>query len=252
MRYLLTCTFLLFATSATFGDIIIDNFSTALPVNPKSGLTEVFTGIYGTSPNLQNQLTDTVTQTGLSTSSVIGGQRRASISVPSSYIGNNDLNITGTGTMFFDTSAGTPKVTALVEYGFAQQLNANLSGLSAFRFNVPFSDVLPNGLNGVDITISLTSGVGGTFASKSITQALPTTGNGTVFDFYLSNFSGINLADVDSISFQFVSTGTAGSPDVGFQSISAVSAIPEPSTWLLGSVGLLGCCLWRKRKNVKG
>jgi hypothetical protein len=78
---------------------------------------------------------------------------------------------------------------------------------------------------------------------------LPTTGNGTQFDFYFSNFSGINFSDVDSIALQFVSTGTAGSPDVVFQSINAINTVPEPSTWLMGSLGLLGFCYWRKRSK---
>lgn len=222
---------------------VIDNFN--------SGATSVSVSGAGAS-------IDTEATSGLSGAATVGGIRVAQTQKSEPGVGTSEANVTG-GEFEWNNDNDVNSVFDLA-YGFSNltnsvltpgdwvaeadanpnDLNLDLSTADSITVNISFIDV-----SGV-IRLGVVTDHGGLNSVNTLSELVIGGGVSTVVTFDLSslvNQSGgaINLADVD----QIVITGTAGSAAADWR-IDSIEAIPEPSTALLGLLGLMG--LARRRR----
>jgi len=220
------------------------------------GVTSAQTVVIDTFSNAQTNILRTsvgstaVTQTD---ASAAGGFRRvtniyvSSINPPPN-LGNFDL-LFNASVMQSTADAGVVG-SFLLQYGTQAQLNINASATNAFQFERFFLDLASS------FTATITSGNGAVVATyTSPAGAIP--GGGapsqliTVPFVNFTNGGLLNLADIDTVSFQF----DAAQPATQFQldNIRFVSvAIPEPATMaMIGVTGSLvaGGMYLRRRRN---
>jgi hypothetical protein len=117
----------------------------------------------------------------------------------------------------------------------ANDLNANLSSFTQFKFNVLSND------NPATITMVVRSGsTTAMSAAKAVMPNMVSTSQMVTFDF--SEFTGINFADVDTIIAN-INTSTSG--DLVLDSFEAV---PEPGTMI--ALGLGAAALAARRRKA--
>lgn len=150
-------------------------------------------------------------------------------------------------------------LSATVGYGQSSNMNLDLSGQSALRFDSAWAGAtLSNGSGWDDKAIvmtiyAFTSNGAGLNPDGSGTRA--TLSNGTILDVPFSSFSTnsstgrpVNWADVDSLYVAFSEAdGNPANTFVGF-GLRSISAVPEPNTWALLGAGI-ALLSWRRRAS---
>ena len=143
-------------------------------------------------------------------------------------------------------------------YGQTTPMNLDLSGQSASRLDVVWGGAMTAAGPWDNTALSLT-----VYATTSNGAGLNPNGSafqtvlrgGTLLDLPLAGFAtnsstglAVDWADVDSLLF-VVNEAVVGAQAAGFgiRSLSTVSAVPEPSSWALGAVGLAALALRRRR-----
>lgn len=182
-------------TGTPIADRFLDTFRAALPMRsiPGSGTSPILWAgtINGTSKPI-----DVGVQSGLA--GVIGGQRQTT--VEASAIQNFlTATMTSNGLMpALGYATGYPTSGSLtLEYGAQTDLNANLSAMRAFEFELD-SD-LTSGPRPVPLTITVASGSGS--ASTQVTLL-----NDKTYYVPFTLFPNVNFADVDYVQFHFDAT----------------------------------------------
>ena len=160
------------------------------------------------------------------------------------------LNFSGLGTNFFDSangfvpsgylnSGGATTVTIgepALEFGFQAITNrdvANFTDTQLILTDTSFFDVIGNSA----ITYRFTSSTPGLFTAVSLAS------NG-----YPVTPSLSLVGNVITVSFAFVDFSAPAGDYTTVINIST-SAVPEPSTLLLGGAGLAGLIAWRRRSR---
>jgi hypothetical protein len=144
-------------------------------------------------------------------------------------------------------------------YGQTTPMNLDLSGQSALRLDVAWAGAAtaagPWDNSGLALTVYATTSNGaGLNPNGSAAQALLRNG---MLDLSFSSFAtnastgvGVDWGDVDGLLF-VVNEAIVGATAAGFgiRSLSAVSAVPEPSSWALSAMGL--AALWLRRRRLQ-
>ncbi len=183
------------------------------------------------------QITDI--QTGLSTDSVIGGEREVTLgAIGSPGAVTVDID-TDAEQMIYDTDPGVLGVNFFAKYGSIDDpLHVDFTAGGADRIRFEFESAsfsVPALLDVLLTTQSDVTSTGRTGGSQSI--VLTSSDHPFVLDVFLDQFSQVermNLADVWSISF---GTGNGNLP--GSFVLNSVRTIPEPSSVALFGMGLL-------------
>ena len=210
--------------------IIIDDFSGGWTIHPTLS---------------QLDTTLTKAESGYATTSVIGGSRNTA------YTPHNAGGATGTSGVDLYLEGPTPNWCNLVngtktwsEFtmtydggGGTGGLNLNLTGGTKFSVDI-YTDHVGNG--GYSSLMSITLNDGSNV--KTVSQAL-SVGAPITYDILFSGFTGVNLANIDSIAFH-LQTDKAGDYNV----VAPLTAdIPEPATLLLLALG--GLAVIRRRRK---
>jgi hypothetical protein len=226
----------LFGTSAANAQVVIDNFTEASNAQANAGGFNAFedNGASGYGGLLTNAVPGiaTYTETGLSTSNVVGGQRgvtftsaNASSLVNSAGVG---INTTSGGSLSFATAAG---VTALLDLSYDIS-GGELVGAQSITLSFAEFDV----------------GSGPTSVEVNGTPLASLAANLLNADVVL-DVSSLNLGNTLQISFN----GSPSSADFILNGITANLNVPEPAsialwTLMLGAVGAF--CVARRRRSV--
>jgi hypothetical protein len=238
MRTILFTTLLSGLLSASYGAVVIDDFSDA--AGP-SGTTNI--SVSGGA----NIDTPSSNFTGTGLTNVLGGERKTTVqrtAATGSATRQVAASISDSGPSFLEyTSSGGANGFVSVAYGDSVSLNQNFSANNLFR--ISFEDF--DGAGGPLVTsLSLTSGVGTSpvMVTSSLSLLSALTGS-TIMDFDLTSgdFAGLDLADVDRIQVIF---------DPGFGAdftVNSITAIPEPNTALLGFAGCALILVLRRRRR---
>jgi PEP-CTERM motif len=145
-------------------------------------------------------------------------------------------------------------------YGQTAPMNLDLSGQAALRLDVAWGGAMtaagPWDNNALTLTVYATTSNGaGLNPNGSAARAV--LHGGGVLDLPLADFGinsgtglGVDWSDVDGLLF-VVNESIVGAQSAGFgiRSLSTVSAVPEPSSWALGAVGLAALALRRGRSR---
>ena len=208
-----------------------------------------------------------VNVTGIATASTLGGQRLVSIT---SIIGNTvavsaSLNPVGGGAnddfMVFAASAGT-RASLTIAIGAAANLNANFldipmgGGNQWDRVRLSFDSTQMSSMSAmISVTLFSSTANGGAGGSATVTQAFAGGMGGNV-DFMLSAFTANNATftdavfrDIDLASFTLVGVD-GGSYSISSFDRNGLVLIPEPSTYALLGVGLLGTLIVARRRRA--
>jgi hypothetical protein len=174
-------------------DVFLDTFATALPLQnlPGVGMLPILWAgtISGVTKNI-----GVASQTGVA--GVIGGQRTTTIaaSALSNFLNGMIGSIGATPSFSYATGFPTSGKLTLA-YGTQSDLNANLSQMSAFEFELR-GDLASGTPRPVPLTVTVENG-----ASSAATQ-VTLLAEGTYY-IPFSAFSGVNFADVDFVQFHF-------------------------------------------------
>lgn len=173
-------------------DRFLDTFRAPLPLRSLPG-AGTYPILWAGTLNGVQKAVDVGAQTGLT--GVIGGQRQTTVaaSTLSNFL---TATMTTSGVMpllGYATGSGTSG-SLVLEYGAQSNLNANLSAMRAFEFELDGD--LTSGPRPVPLTITVASNTGS--ASKQITLL-----NNTTYYVPFTQFPGVNFADVDYVEFHF-------------------------------------------------
>lgn len=235
MRNLLLGTALFVAFALSAQAVVIDS------IDPS---TMAFPDHYSLSVNSIQQVAS-IGVVGLNPNSTLGGRRDVSLAINGGS-GAISTKLDADGFLQFDNDDNT-SATLMLSYGIGADLNADFSGSNGIAITVSAVNNGANqlGLGSGTFSLSLRSGV--TVASSTFNIAFNTPG---VYFFAFSDpgFAGLNFADIDAMTLT-LDTTTAGS-DFRIEDISTV-VIPEPSTYLLLGVGLIGLVPLLRRRTVR-
>lgn len=187
---------------------------------------------------------------GLSTTNVIGGERRVE-AVQNGGNGTVDASLAtsaGDDTMdlLFDAQAGG-SVSGFVRltYGQSTALNADLTADGADRFEIDVVDAnLSTTPNFANLSVFLLSGTGNAFVQQTFT------GLG-VYEFSFASFTTVDFSDVDRIEVTFGNIGVDGPNSVSLSVTSittngASANMPEPATAALLAIGFIAAARRRR------
>lgn len=207
-------------SKSAFADLVIDNYQTGLP------LLQLGAG--------------TATRTTVA-SGILGGQRSESLTVRD-LGGLGFLGIVGFGPGGASvTQAANDQITGSFTYDNISSIDFTVNGYNRFRLHFSGSNS-PATVPGV-ISVTVTSGTNSStvFADLPATSTLPNSSY-----LFFSEFSGVDFANVDSVSFGFDFAGNPGG-SFAIQRFN-LTAIPEPSTIGLAALVVGGVCCLRRRR----
>ena len=175
------------------GDLFLDTFTSALPLQnlPGLGMQPI---LWAGTINGVSRSTGVAAQTGVA--GVIGGQRTTTIaaSAISNFLTGVMTRLDATPT--FSYATGYPTSGKLTfAYGAQSDLNANLSQMTAFELELS-GDLASGTPRPVPLTVTVESG------TQSRATQVTLLANGTYY-IPFSAFSGVNFADVDFVQFHF-------------------------------------------------
>lgn len=178
-----------------------------------------------TLPSATTQVFDSATQSGLS--GVVGGNRVAMIEAIGVASGRSELYI-GQGLLGHSNGAGLVDSRVTLTYGDAAPLNLNLTSFANGEFKL---DGWSLDHTTMGLAITLTSGL----VSETVSRSLPAVPYPATLDLSVpfADFSTINFADVDRISFKF--TNLAHSQDSAL--IGGIYVVPTPGATALFGLG---------------
>lgn len=181
----------------------------------------------------------TDTQSGLSTSNVLSGQRQVDLTAGGGDAVAADLTLTAgdDGVGFSDPGNGGGNASIEVRYDFISPVDLTSAG-SNDRFAITFVDVVAGTL--MDFHISATDGINTSGSGITFLD-----GGGT-FEFLFSDFATPPL-DFTQIGEILVTVQAGIGPPAKSFTLTNFSAIPEPSSVLLLASGLAGLALRRRR-----
>jgi hypothetical protein len=242
---MILCALILAVTAAADAEarwVTIDRFSDAFPhqiVTYQAGIINTsFVGnnlLVGTA--MGTGMTDATQQDGLTL--VQGGQRDATLTAdPTSPARFNQASMV-TGGLRLHTPADGVGARLVLEYGNRTSLNEDWSDINdpALRFDIDASNLSGS----MPVSFTLVSGKGtGSQASATVPFSISGVGE---YLLPLSNFSGIDLSDVDTLTVDLNGNGIAAA-DV---TMDDLQVIPEPATIGLLGLGLVGVFARRRQ-----
>lgn len=215
-------TFLNITGQPASAQIVIDNFSSTQSGN----IEDVIDPPINPPPN-------SITETNLSASSVIGGSGTVRTTTATQTTGPADISGTlNPGTATLTGGAGDSEGTLSLDYS---SFSANLSGFLGVALDV---DSYQTGGDDLGVSVTLSDGVNTATGTGDITG----TGELIIPASAFVGLAGLDLSDIENIEVVF-----ALGQGHDFVINSIVALVPEPVTVLLWSFGIAGFAIFWKR-----